>query len=290
MRLTLGLIFFLSGASALIFESLWFRLAGLSLGNSVWSASLVLAAFMGGLALGNGLVARLHRRLSHPIRLYAGLELAIGIVGIAAVLLLPRLPNLLGPALGSLTDMPVLLNAVRLVFAFGILLVPAIAMGATLPVLVQALSRQDQNFGSNIGWLYGWNTLGAMFGAITTELFLVPAFGILHSGFSALAFNLIAALIALRLSESHESTPAAAPQISGVPQVISARSRRFIAVACLSGALMLALEVVWFRFLLLTLDGTSLIFAVMLSVVLAGIAIGGLVAGRLFQRDDSTLR
>ena len=67
MRLTLGLIFFLSGASALIFESLWFRLAGLSLGNSVWSASLVLAAFMGGLALGNGLVARLHRRISHQI-------------------------------------------------------------------------------------------------------------------------------------------------------------------------------------------------------------------------------
>ena len=61
MRATLGLIFFLSGASALIFESLWFRLAGLSLGNSVWSASLVLAAFMGGLALGNGIVARLHR-------------------------------------------------------------------------------------------------------------------------------------------------------------------------------------------------------------------------------------
>ena len=80
MRSTLGLIFFFSGASALIFESLWFRLAGLSLGNSVWSASLVLAAFMGGLALGNGLVARLHRRVLHPVRLYATLEFAIGIV------------------------------------------------------------------------------------------------------------------------------------------------------------------------------------------------------------------
>ena len=101
MRALLAFIFFLSGSSALIFESLWFRLAGLSLGNSVWSASLVLAAFMGGLALGNGLVARLHKRISYPVRLYAALEFTIGISGIAVVLLLPQFPNLLGPALGG---------------------------------------------------------------------------------------------------------------------------------------------------------------------------------------------
>ena len=290
MRSTLVLIFFLSGASALIFESLWFRLAGLSLGNSVWSASLVLAAFMGGLALGNGLVAQLHRRVLRPVRLYAALEFAIGIGGIAVVLLLPRLPNLLGPALGSLTDMPVLLNAVRLTIAFGILVMPAIAMGATLPVLAQALSRQDPNFGANIGWLYGWNTLGAMLGAFSTELFLVPAFGILNSGLFALVFNLMAALIALRLSQTHETAPIPGTSMPDVPQAIVVRSRRYVAVAFLSGALMLALEVVWFRFLLLTRDGTSLIFAVMLAVVLAGIAVGGLAAAHLFQRDDRAYR
>jgi predicted membrane-bound spermidine synthase len=290
MRSTLGLIFFLSGASALIFESLWFRLAGLSLGNSVWSASLVLAAFMGGLALGNGLVARLHRRVLHPVRLYAALEFAIGIGGIAVVLLLPRLPNLLGPALGSLTDVPVLLNAVRLTIAFGILLTPAIAMGATLPVLAQALSRQDPNFGANIGWLYGWNTLGAMLGAVSTELLLVPTFGILNSGLCALVFNLMAALIALRYSQTHETAPLPRPQMPDVPQAISVRSRRYVLVTFLSGALMLALEVVWFRFLLLTRDGTSLIFAVMLAVVLAGIAVGGLAAAHLFRRDDRAYR
>jgi spermidine synthase len=290
MRSTLGLIFFLSGASALIFESLWFRLAGLSLGNSVWSASLVLAAFMGGLALGNGLVARLHRRILHPVRLYAVLEFAIGISGIAVVLLLPRLPSLLGPALGSLTDMPALLNAVRLTIAFGILLMPAIAMGATLPVLAQALSRQDPNFGANIGWLYGWNTLGAMLGAFSTELFLVPAFGILSSGLFALVLNLMAALIALRISQTHETAPMPGPSMPDVPQLIDVRCRRYLAVAFLSGTLMLALEVVWFRFLLLTRDGTSLIFAVMLAVVLAGIAVGGLAAAHLFQRDVRAYR
>ena len=290
MRSTLALIFFLSGASALIFESLWFRLAGLSLGNSVWSASLVLAAFMGGLALGNGLVALLHRRVLHPVRLYAALEFAIGIGGFAVVLLLPRLTNLLGPALGSLTDMPVFLNAVRLTIAFGILVIPAIAMGATLPVLAQALSRQDPNFGANIGWLYGWNTLGAMLAAFSTELFLVPTFGILNSGLFALLFNLMAAFIALRFSQAREAAPVSEPSMADVPHVIDVRGRRYLAVAFLSGALMLALEVVWFRFLLLTRDGTSLIFAFMLAVVLAGIAVGGLVAAHLFRRDERAYR
>jgi len=290
MRATLALIFFLSGASALIFESLWFRLAGLSLGNSVWSASLVLAAFMGGLALGNGLVAKLHNRVLQPVRLYAALEFTIGISGIAVVLLLLKLPDLLGPVLGGLTDTPVLLNAVRVTIAFVILVTPAIAMGATLPVLAKALSRQDSNFGANIGWLYGWNTLGAMTAAFSTALFLVPTFGILTSGLAALICNMIAAVIALRYSQDRESSLTPEPSVSSVPKVIDGRTRRYIAIAFMSGMLMLALEVVWFRFLLLTSDGTSLIFAVMLGVVLGGIAAGGLVAAHLFRRDDRAYR
>ena len=290
MRSKLALIFFLSGASALVFESLWFRLAGLSLGNSVWSASLVLAAFMGGLALGNALVARLHNRLSQPVRLYAGLEFTIGIAGIAVVLLLPLLSGLLGPILARLTDLPLLLNAVRLAIAFGLLVIPAIAMGATLPVLVQAMSRQDANFGSNLGWLYGWNTLGAMFGAFVTELALVPAFGILNSGMIALTLNLLAAVIALQISQKEKGVPEPTPAKKHSRQPFTPRTRRFLAVAFVSGALMLALEVVWFRFLLLTRDGTSLIFAAMLAIVLAGIAAGGLVAGKCASRCPGNLR
>jgi predicted membrane-bound spermidine synthase len=290
MRLTLGLIFFLSGASALIFESLWFRLAGLSLGNSVWSASLVLAAFMGGLALGSALVARLHNRVQQPVRLYAALELTIGISGIGVVLCLPLLPGLLAPVLGDLTDAPILLNATRVTIAFAILMIPAIAMGMTLPVLAKAMSRRYPNFGANIGWLYGWNTLGAMVGAISTAVFLVPMFGILNSGLVAFACNAVAAVIALRYRQDRATSPAPENAVSSVTKVIDGRTRRYIAIAFVSGALMLALEVVWFRFLLLTKDGTSLIFAVMLAVVLAGIAIGGLVAAHLFNRDDRAYR
>jgi predicted membrane-bound spermidine synthase len=290
MRATLALIFFLSGASALIFESLWFRLAGLSLGNSVWSATLVLAAFMGGLALGNALVARMHHKVTEPVRLYALLEITIGVSGILVVLALPLLPDFLGPLFGRLPDAPVVLNATRVTIAFAVLVIPAIAMGATLPVLVKALSRRYDNFGANVGWLYGWNTLGAMIGAFSTALFLVPLLGILSSGLVAFMCNMVAAIIALRYRQDGESSPRRETVLSSRAGAVDGRTRRYIAIAFVSGALMLALEVVWFRFLLLTKDGTSLIFAVMLAVVLAGIAIGGLVAAHLFHRDDRAYR
>ena len=256
-------IFFLSGAAALLFETLWFRLVGLSLGNSIWSASLVLGAFMGGMALGNALTARLGNRISRPILLYVGLELVIGLVGALLVFALPEFPKLLGPMLGGLAAIPWLLNLVRLTMAFAVLVIPAIAMGATLPVLVHALTRVEPNFGASLGRLYGWNTLGAMLGAIASEALLIKWLGILGSGFFALVLNFAAALIALRLSRSFEADIAPNDALVTSPN-LSARGYRYLGVAFLSGAIMLAFEVVGFRFLLLSHDGTSLIFAVML--------------------------
>jgi spermidine synthase len=110
MQNALVLVFFLSGVAALTFEALWFRLAGLLLGNSVWSASLVLTAFMAGLTLGNGLVARLHSRIARPIKLYAVLEVAIGLGGFAVVAALPRLTSLFEPLFTGIADTPWLLS------------------------------------------------------------------------------------------------------------------------------------------------------------------------------------
>lgn len=279
-------IFFISGIAGLTFETVWFRLAGLSLGNSVWSASLVLAAFMGGLTLGNGLVARFSSRIERPIRLYALLEIAIGIASLLVVLALPRLTVVLGPVLASVTDTPWLLNLTRLGSAFILLVLPTTAMGATLPLLADALSRSNPSFGAAVGKLYGWNTLGAMLGAIATETVLVHFLGIVSTGLFAMVLNLLAGALALQLA-SHP-VPAAQPAPASPP--FSARAWRYLFVAALSGAVMLALEVVWFRFLLLTYTGTGLTFAVMLATVLAGIGLGGLLAGKLAQRDESCHR
>jgi predicted membrane-bound spermidine synthase len=278
-------IFFVSGIAGLTFETLWFRLAGLALGNSVWSASLVLAAFMAGLTLGNGLVARCHRRIADPVRVYALLELGIGVGSFLVVIALPRVSGALGPLFATVADTPWLLNTVRLTSAFALLVLPTTAMGATLPLLTATLSRGNPSFGATVGKLYGWNTLGAMLGAIACEAVLVRFFGVASTALIAMLLNLTAGLLALRLGD----TPAALPDMpTGTP--FSARAYRYLAVALLSGAIMLALEVVWFRFLLLTYTGTGLTFAVMLTVVLAGIGLGGLAAGKLAQRVEQCHR
>ena len=124
MTRTLCAIFFLSGSAALIFETLWFRQAGITFGNSVWASSLVLSSYMGGLALGNTLAARFGHRVRNPIAAYAALELMIAIVGLTLVFILPALSGALVPLFRPLLDTPVLLNPLRFSSAFLLLLIP----------------------------------------------------------------------------------------------------------------------------------------------------------------------
>ena len=159
-----------------------------------------------------------------------------------------------------------------------LLVLPTTAMGATLPLLTEALSRANPSFGATVGKLYGWNTLGAMLGAIATEAVLVRFFGIASTGLIAMLLNLAAGALALRLAAEPVGR---ARGRRGFDAVLRAQPTAILLVALLSGAVMLALEVVWFRFLLLTYMGTGLTFAVMLAIVLAGIGLGGLAAGRL---------
>jgi spermidine synthase len=277
----LSVVGFLSGAAALVFEGLWFRLAGLALGNSVWASSLVVAAFMAGLGLGNATVARHGARLTRPLRAYAALEATIGVTGLAVVLLLPALTPSLAGVFRPLLDSPAILNAARLATALLLMLVPATAMGATLPLVVAAVSRDERGFGRLLAWLYGWNTLGGVAGALLGETVLVGAFGLRGAGLVAAGLNLTAAAGALALARRVPPAAEGDASPSRVP-------RRLLAAAALSGATLLALEVVWFRFLVLFVQGTSLAFAVMLAVVLLGIGAGGLLAsGWLAAREDA---
>lgn len=272
-------VFFLSGAAALLFETLWFRLAGIAFGNSVWSSSIVLASFMGGLALGNALSARHGHRVRDAVRAYAWVEVLIAVTGVGLVLLLPLLSGALAPLFRPLLDRPWLLNPLRLLVAFALMLVPATAMGVTLPLLVKALFARDPRFGSVLGKLYGWNTLGAVAGALAGEALLIERLGVRGTGYAAGLLDLLAAggALAIAARSGAAAAPAAATPADRVP--LSARAGRLLAGSFLAGGVLLALEVVWFRFLQLFVVGTNLAFAVMLATVLAGIGAGGLLGG-----------
>ena len=195
--LLLSFVFFLSGVSALVFETLWFRQAGLAFGASVWASALVLSSFMTGIAIGNGFAARYGGSIRRPLVLYAGLEVWIGLVGLGLVVVLPELTPPLAYILNPLEAYPTLLRLARFVLAFVLLLGPAVAMGATLPLLVKTLFGEGDDFGRLLGRLYGINTLGAVVGAITSEFFLIPRVGVLGSGFAAAGMSALAAGLAI---------------------------------------------------------------------------------------------
>jgi spermidine synthase len=289
MTLLLCVIFFLSGTAALLFETLWFRVAGLTLGSSVWASNIVLASFMAGLAAGNAAAARYGRRLMRPLLVYAVIECVVGLAGVAIVVLLPPLNPILAPLFTRVLAHAWLVNSLRLGVAFVLMLVPTTAMGLTLPLLTKALARDDANFGRVLGRLYGWNTLGGMAGALCGELWLVSWLGQRGTACAAAALNLAAALVALLLVRvTGEATTAAAEPLP-IPR-LSARAWRLLGAAFLSGAALLALEVVWFRFLQLFVFGTSLVFATMLAVILLGIGAGGIVASRWLSHDPRAQR
>jgi spermidine synthase len=279
-------LFFLSGASALLFQTLWFRLAGLTLGNSVWASSLVLAAFMAGLALGNLGAVRLGPRLRHPLRAYAWLEWIVGGSGLAVVLLFPALTPVAARWFGALWEWPLALNALRLALAFALLLLPTTAMGATLPLVVKALTPRA-HFGKALGYLYGGNTLGAMAGALAGELVLIPELGLRGTGSMAALLNVAAGAGAWLLSGRLE---AAAPSAPGAKAPLPRGAVLRLLAAAVCGGCLLALEVLWFRLLQLFVTGTTVAFAIMLAVVLLGIAAGGFAAGRWLDADGRAHR
>jgi spermidine synthase len=283
IELVLSLIVFVSGAAGLIFEILWFYSCGLVLGSSVPAATAVLSSFMGGLALGSGLAGWHAHRIRRPLRFYGAAEIVVAIAGVAVVHLLPAFTALIVPLAHVAGDRVWLEHAIRFGAAFAALIVPATAMGVTLPLLVDALSRQRAAFGVSLGRLYGWNTLGAVCGSLGAEVVFIERFGVTGSAWCAGLLDLGAGAGALWLSRQGTAQPAPDPPESTRPAPTNplgaiTSPRRLLAAAALAGGVLLALEVVWFRFLSMYVLTTTLAMSMMLAVVLAAIGAGGLVA------------
>jgi spermidine synthase len=280
-------VLFLSGIGALVFETLWLRLSGLAFGNSVWAAALILSSFMAGLALGNAIAASSRVRRWRPLHLYAVLEVLVALFGWTIVFGLPLMGELMRPVWQMLWNYQPTLTGLRFVLSFLILLIPTTAMGLTLPVLVEDPILRRANFGRAIGFLYGSNTLGAVAGAVVGEACLIEAFGLRGTGLTAGLASCIAAAIALFVSNRDGDTAALIPE-RALPLRLDVSYRppwRLLFVSFGTGAIILCLEVVWFRFLRLYVPSSSTAFAVMLMVVLAGIGLGSIVAGAIHRRS-----
>ncbi len=276
------LLFFFSGACGLTYQVLWLRLLSLVFGVTVYAASTVLAAFMSGLALGSVLAAPLLRRVRRPLTVFGLAEILIAASALATPLGLRAAEGLYRALYSAAPESLTLLTLARFVCALLVLLVPTILMGLTLPVLSASSFVRQYHVGARISALYAVNTAGAVFGAVVTGFVLIGAIGIQRSFYLAAAVNTLVGAVALLASKDrYAESPAVAQTDPRTPR----SSAIFAVVVTVSGVAALALEIVWFRMLVLYLEATTYAFTTMLGTVLAGIAAGGAVAARLLKRD-----
>src|SRR5712672_1243971 len=252
---------------------------------------------MAGLAAGSAYLGSWNERHARPIILYAWIELAVaatgafslvGLVGVRLVYLAVY------PVVGA--AMPLLLVLRSLGVAI-VLFVPTFLMGGTLAILVRGLTREDE-LGARISRLYWVNTLGAVSGTLLAGFVLLPSLGLRLTITCAAVLNVVAGLIALRLS-SASSRAEASPSVQAPPAGASANpavenssqgSRRFLFFAFgVVGATAIAYEVAWTRLLATMLGSSTYAFTLMLATFLAGIVIGSFLFERWFVRAQRSV-
>ena len=282
-----ALCFVLSGAAGLLYEVVWSKQIAYLLGSSLHSVAVVVAAFLGGLALGARFLGGPLTRSGDPGRRYAVLEFAIAAAGLLILPLLRVLDPVVGQLYRALGGEGVTFAAARIVLLFVVLVPPAALMGATLPVLVARCERGA--LGAGLAWLYALNTLGAVAGSLLGGFLLLPRLGLLGSTFVAAALNLVAGVLAWRSSTAAPEGPEReAPRPVAPAPLLPGSARSLLgAVFALSGFAALVLQLAWVRLFGLVLGSTVYSFAAVLGVYLAGIALGSALAAPWLDRIRS---
>src|SRR5438105_12481646 len=200
--LTYGVLFFLSGATGLIYELLWVRVLYQSFGSTIQSVTTVVAAYMGGLGLGAWLFGRIVDRTDRPAVLYGRLEIAIAVFGVLSPLVLGLAHWLYIGTAGALALGGAASVALRFGLAAMVLLIPTTLMGGTLPALTRAFTGDDRSLlKPSLGRLYGLNTLGAMTGTALAGFFLIEFVGVRYSLWATAAINLAIGIAAIKLGQ-----------------------------------------------------------------------------------------
>ena len=286
-----ALLFFLSGATGLVYELLWVRVLYQTFGSTLQSVTTVVAAYMGGLGLGAWLFGRRADRGRRPGALYGWLEVAIGVFGALSPFALALVHRLyIGLASGFQLSGGASV-ALRFGLAAFVLLVPTTLMGGTLPVLTRAFTGADRNaLQRSLGLLYGLNTLGAVVGTALAGLFLIEHVGIRTSVWATAAVNVLlgaGALLLARQLPAQPPTPVPPPVPSGplAPPGVPPPARgslRSVALVLLAATAFASLldEIAWTRVLVMIVGGSTYAFTLVLLVFLLGIGIGSRIVAR----------
>ena len=286
--LALHLALFLSGAAALAYETAWGRMLHRVFGVGDLAVATVLAAFFLGLGAGAALGGRLAKRVSSPALAYAALEIVVGAWAVASLAIVPGIHHLYA-SVGEHASFTTL-TLLRLALSLSVLLPPTLMLGATLPVLVKAVSAWQPTWETSATRLYAVNTVGAAIGAGATGLVALPMLGNRVTVLGAAAMSVIAGIVVVLAFRGPTPTAERWAELAPPARTRRSRGRPLLSVtlAAFAGLAALAGEVLWTRVLRIVVQGTTTAFAAMLVSYLFGIAAGSVLADRLARRFDAT--
>ena len=293
LRWLLLSIFWLSGFAGLIYESIWSHYLKLQLGHAAYAQALVLAIFMGGMALGAWFASRRTARWKNLLLGYAIAEAAIAVLG----LLFHRsftfatafaFDHLL-PHLGS----PLAVGLVQWSLATLLILPQCILLGTTFPLMSGAFIRRFPNQpGASLALLYFANSFGAAVGVLVSGFVLIEAVGLPGTILSASLINAAIAIVAWLASRKTDE--------ESVPEALSVRAKpasethlwygTLLGIALLTGLSSFVYEIGWIRMLSLVLGSSTHAFELMLAGYILGIALGGLWVRRRIDTSGDSLR
>jgi spermidine synthase len=248
------------------------------IGSSAVSIGVLLGTFMGGMCLGSLALPRVIPGKAHPLRVYAMLELGIGIIGIAVLFGMPYVGRLYIATVGRGLAGILLRGAAGAVC----LLPPTLLMGATLPAIARWVETTPKGV-SWMGFFYGGNIAGAVTGCLLAGFYLLRVYDMATATYVAATLNLLVAVVGIVLSTA---IPYRAPERGLLPEG-GGHATGFWAVyvaIALSGLGAMGAEVVWTRILSLLLGGTVYTFSIILAVFLLGLWIGSSAGAYLSYR------
>lgn len=293
-------LFFGSGITALIYEIVWTRMLTLVFGHTVFSVSVVLAAFMAGLGFGSYLFGVAIDRLSAPstdsakgnsepkatesapvpLLVYGWIEIGIFVLSGLLSLLFANFSAFYSWIHVWLPDSLLIQNSVKAIMAFALIFVPTTLMGATLPIISKYYVTDNSKLGKQIGILYGVNTLGAAVGCLLTGFVFISALGVLQTALLAAVLNLCVGVLAIRIyqeSGGENQMKISLPRLSWPTFTLDADQKVWMGVSLVCGFTALAYEIVWTRLLVFSISSTVYSFSMMLAVFLLGIVLGSVL-------------
>jgi spermidine synthase len=295
----IGLCFVLSGATGLIYEVLWARMLGLVFGATTFAISAVLAAFMGGLALGSALSGKLAARIKRPLRAYGFIEIGIALYAITVPFLFRLIDYLYAFIWEQFHPGFYAFSLWRFLLSCLVLLVPTTLMGATLPVLSAALLRTPGHKPTAVTRLYTCNLVGAILGTVLAGFFLLPSLGVRLTILTAAAINLIVGLAAIIIDRMDEKTPVEVtalddatafegdgtqpdtPAEGSLSFTTEGSARFWLLCAAISGFVTISTQVAWTRVLTMIIGSSTYAFSLVVALFLLGLSGGAyLVAGK----------